>query len=169
MTSESISFQLLEDILHFGTALRIRVTGKSMAPFILNGETVTLLKDKEYKLGEIVLFSDYHKNLILHRIIHAKCENFSQAIIQTKGDATGCLDPPIAENMILGKVFEIEKTKPLLGHTRIRMDSFFWRVVSRLIVIKTLIRYHKLFAIARPYLTPQIITLYRTLRARLTA
>ena len=53
---------LFEDILNAGSRLRVRVTGRSMAPFLGGGETVTLKQVPFTSLhrGDLILFKNSH-------------------------------------------------------------------------------------------------------------
>jgi len=160
---------LLNDILHSGAALRIKVTGTSMAPFIRGGETVTLVRSAQYRTGDLVFFNNHQSRLTLHRIICSRRNHSGNRLFQTKGDAVGYFDNPLPVDQILGKVIEIEKKAPFFGCSLIRISSPFWRLTSRFIVIKTLFQNHPIYAMARPYFNPQLVNLYRAFRVRLTA
>lgn len=86
----------------------------------------------------------------------------------TKGDAENGLDEPVNAEEILGKVFKIEKIKPLFGFNIVYPHHLFWRTVSTMIVSSTIIKSSRAYYYCRPYLSPRIFTFYRAIRARLT-
>ncbi len=128
--------QLFQQILEDGCTLRVRVTGRSMTPFIHSEDIVTLLKvpQSDLQKGNLILFRDSTGRLILHRIIRIHPLNDRNTAIQTKGDATG-FDEPVPSHRVMGKVCKIEKAVPFWGFTHIDMESVFWKGISYLIAI----------------------------------
>jgi signal peptidase I len=134
---------LFADLLTREANLRVKVTGKSMAPFIRSHEIVTIKRAHPASLyiGDIVFFTNNLGMPTLHRLIkkHAAQE---QIVFQTKGDALCSCDPPISEQHILGKVCHIEKILPFTySKYTIDMESSFWKrlnyVIARLHVMRS--------------------------------
>ena len=123
---------LFEDILISGSSLRVRVTGKSMAPFLMGGEIVTLKKvpSASFRRGDLVLFRDSQGLPFLHRIIKM---DRAASTVQTKGDALLRPDKPIHHNQVLGKVFMIERVPLHPGSATINMESHRWIIMNYLI------------------------------------
>lgn len=105
---ESSAF--FEDILNRGLSLRVRATGRSMAPFLKGGEIVTIKKVpcSSLRIGDLIFFKNRGRSLLLHRIVK-KQRGGNGLVFQTKGDAVHGIDDPVHENIILGKVCTIEK------------------------------------------------------------
>ena len=82
----------------FGYSI-LRVVSGSMEPNIKIGDFVVIKKCDNYKVGDIVRFSDEHDEVVTHRII--KIEN---DLITTKGDANNTDDGEIPISNIHGKV-----------------------------------------------------------------
>ncbi len=126
---------LFEEILHSGAALRVKVTGTSMTPFIRSGEIVTIRKISPPSLqkGEVVFFRDRQGFPVIHRLIR-KSGREKHVVFQTKGDALFLCDQSVSVEHILGKVCKIEKKKILrrTGHT-INMESTFWKAANYLL------------------------------------
>lgn len=135
--------KLFEDILNTGSSLRIKVTGKSMAPFLKGNEILSIRKvpASSLKKGDLILFKTPQDTPIIHRIIK-KDENTS--FFRTKGDALFMPDRPVNQNDVLGKVCRIEETSFLPWAKSINMESFYWKKVNfsiaMLHLIKTKIR-----------------------------
>ena len=126
--------ELFEEILKSGAGLRVRVTGRSMTPFIRNGEVVTLqqMPVTALHIGDVILVKMQRGDLLLHRIVK-KTQAAAGVIFRTKGDALTLLDEPISGEDILAKVLRIEKTSPGNGLKRIvRVDSFKMQVLNYL-------------------------------------
>jgi signal peptidase I len=98
------------DILNRGLSLRLRATGRSMAPFLRGGEIVTIKKVPcaSLRIGDLIFFKNRESSLLLHRIVK-KQRTGTGLVFQTKGDAVTGIDDPVHENKILGKVRTIEK------------------------------------------------------------
>jgi len=111
--SEPEKLGLFEDILNDGISLRVKVTGRSMAPFLRGGEILTIKKvpHASLKKGDLIFFKARHGLPILHRIIKKRLNNGTNSV-QTKGDALLAFDEPVYENKVLGKVCAVEKTDP---------------------------------------------------------
>jgi len=133
---------LFAGIIDTGAALRIRVTGQSMGTFLSSNDIVTIRKVPAGSLqrGDLIFFKNRLGSLVLHRIMKINKSKDHIVTIQTKGDALLSFDEPIQENQVLGKVFEIEKINHLLGCKNIDLDSFFWKTVNFLILLKSLFK-----------------------------
>ncbi len=95
---------LAEEILARGKPFRFRAQGKSMSPFIKDGDTVTLVPDKKADVGDVVLFKTDEGRLYLHRIVKK-----AESGIVTRGDAYLNYDEDglTPYRNILGKVAKI--------------------------------------------------------------
>ncbi len=121
---------LFEEILNRGTALRVRVTGNSMKPFLCSGETVILKKVPAslLQVGDIVFFKDKNNFPILHRLLKKREFENKNAIFYTKGDAMILLDEPFSSDNYLGKVCVIEKRRNCIN-----LESYLWATINRII------------------------------------
>ena len=130
---------LFEDILISGSSLRVRVTGRSMAPFLMGGEIVTLKKvpSASFRRGDLVLFRDSQGLPFLHRIIKM---DRAASTVQTKGDALRYRDRPVNSDNVLGRVCMIEKEKALFGLKYLNVESISWRTVNYFIAIYSIIK-----------------------------
>lgn len=129
--------RLFEDILCAGSILRVKVTGRSMAPFLHGGEIVTIKNVPCGSLfrGDLIFFKNIQDILILHRIVHKKKGSDGTIIFLTKGDALRAFDEPVPDREVLGKVVKIEKTNSRgeVKHIDIELKSL--RVINYIIAI----------------------------------
>jgi signal peptidase I len=128
---------LFEDLLNGGSDLRVRVTGRSMRPFLRGGEVLTLRKvpGPSLKKGDLILFRNRDGFPLLHRIVHATRKVSGTIAFQTKGDALTAFDGPVSDHEVLGKVCRIEK-----GSKTINMETGAWIKLNYLIAVVSLIQ-----------------------------
>ncbi len=133
--SESEKWMLFEDILTSGSALRLKVTGISMAPFLRGGEVLILKKANcsSLKRGDLILFRSPLGISILHRIVRIKCGKNGVSSFQTKGDRLIAFDEPVFKDEILGKVCVVEKgTKSIDMETKAQIRRNYLIAVTGL-------------------------------------
>lgn len=108
-SAESLS--LFEDILNSGASLRVRVTGRSMSPFLRGGEVLTIRKvpGNSLKRGDLIFFRNHEGCPVVHRIVKKDNGDKRAITFLTKGDALVSPDEPVQAHDIFGKVFAIEK------------------------------------------------------------
>ncbi len=136
---------LFEDILGRGASLRVRVTGRSMNPFLHGGEIVTIRKvpRNSLKRGDLIFFRNHEGRPVVHRIVR-RGENDTEGItFQTKGDALVIPDEPVRDREILGKVCAVEN-----GPIYMDLEAKMWSTVSCLIAAISLFE-SRLYVIMR--------------------
>lgn len=124
---------LFEDILKNGSQLRIRVTGRSMSPFLKGGEILTIRQVPCHVLrrGDIILFRNQHDHPVVHRIIRKELSSHKNTVtFHTKGDAIGSFDEPVYGDYVLGKVCTIERRSSYAEVKQINMESPLWRTLN---------------------------------------
>jgi signal peptidase I len=146
--SKPVKLGLFEDILNDEINLRVKVTGRSMTPFLRGGEILTIKKASlaSLKKGDLIFFKDRNGSPVLHRIIKR-----STISVQTKGDALMAFDEPICANDVLGKVCVVEKANPDSKLKSINMESFMWRTINYLIALFNSVRTKTYFSARRIY------------------
>jgi signal peptidase I len=124
--------RLFEDILRNGTDLRVRVTGRSMTPFLKGGEVLTIrqMPCVSLKKGDLILYRDKNDLPVLHRIIQKRKGDDGTFCFLTKGDALIAFDGEIREDNVLGKVLRIERPAQSGKTTHIDMNSLFYRCMN---------------------------------------
>jgi len=140
-TSEHGTLWLFEGILNSGLSLRVRVTGRSMSPFLQGGEILTIRKVPctSLRIGDLIFFKNHRGSHLLHRIVSKKRVNNGMLTFQTKGDALRACDESVRHDEILGKVCKIEKINSVMCSKYINMESTPWQTINYLTgVIKLL-------------------------------
>jgi signal peptidase I len=105
--TESALLDLIRDLLRERNSVRYTARGFSMAPFIKDGDVLTIapLNGSRPKRGDVVAFTPGRgSKLIIHRVIGKKGERY---II--KGDSLGAVDGLFPEEDLLGKVKRVER------------------------------------------------------------
>lgn len=102
---------LVRELLSEGLAVRLRVTGLSMAPWLADDDEVTLepCAPGVAALGDVVLVQAPGRSPVLHRVVSASRLAGGGRAIVTKGDALNAPDPPVAEERLLGRVTSIRR------------------------------------------------------------
>lgn len=90
---------IAQDVLGRGKILRFKANGRSMSPFIQN--------------GDVVLYCSSYGSPVIHRVIQRGKES-----IITKGDSIPNSDQPMLSKQVLGRVAAVEK-----NGWRIRLDT----------------------------------------------
>jgi len=105
--ANALKCELAAEVLRSSGTLRLSVTGWSMLPTIMPGDTLTIEQTSPdtVSVGEIVLFGRY-RSLFVHRVVakNARC-----CTIVTGGDGMPVLDMPISETDLLGRVASIDR------------------------------------------------------------
>ena len=128
---------LFEEVLNNGAGLRVRVTGRSMMPFLRGGEVLTIRQTPSLYLrkGDLILFRNNYDLPVLHRIIQKRKSGDGTFCFLTKGDALMAFDEEIDGDRVLGKVLRIEQTLRFGGVRHMDMDSPFYRGMNFLIAV----------------------------------
>jgi len=118
-----------EDILRSGISIRVRVTGKSMSPFLEGGETLTIKRVPCHSLrkGDLIFFKTSAEAPVIHRIVGVRREEGKAYSFRTKGDAVRTMDDRVPEKDILGKVCRIEKPSSKNERRSVDMEIPLWK------------------------------------------
>ena len=76
-----------------------RIGSGSMSPYLKVNDYILIKESKEYEKNDVVTYKTENEEYVTHRIIY-----IDENEIITKGDSNKIEDPPINENMIIGKV-----------------------------------------------------------------
>ena len=103
--------RLIADLLGRDIDVRVRVSGRSMAPFLKSGDIVTLhrVRPEDVGIGDIVLCAADSGHPILHRVLRSWRNDAGERIIQTRGDSCLKLDIPVLRSEVLGRVRWVER------------------------------------------------------------
>ena len=155
---------LFEDIVAKGSILRVKVTGRSMAPFLQGGEVVAIRKVpcSSLRRGDLIFFRNNQGFPVLHRLIRKRHLLHTITTVQTKGDALIAPDEPVPYQSVLGKVWKIERVPSGNGQRPIDMESMRWRTINYLVALTATTQsylYHRLARFKRRLF--QIFSSYR--------
>lgn len=100
----AVKCELAGEVLCSSGQLRLRVTGWSMVPTILPGDTLLIEPASSERVGkgDIVLYRRDHR-LFVHRVSE-KSGSAGDLRIITQGDGMRRPDPPVSAGQLLGKV-----------------------------------------------------------------
>jgi signal peptidase I len=99
----ALKCELADEILRSSGSLRLRVTGWSMLPTVMPGDTLLIerIDSDAVAEGDIVLYGR-DRRFFVHRVV-TKCQS-QKAEFVTRGDAMPAPDPPVPESDLLGRV-----------------------------------------------------------------
>jgi signal peptidase I len=126
---------LFEEVLAHGADLRVRVTGRSMVPFLRGGEVVVVRKVacSSLRRGDIIFFRDREGFPVVHRIVGRERRGHQDGGFRTKGDALCLPDEPVREGDILGMVCAVES-----DHAFRNLETVSWRGANYLLALFSL-------------------------------
>jgi len=120
--------EILSAVLERGSSLSFQAKGFSMAPFIMDGDVITVAPFCEKSLGigiVVAFFNPQYEKIMVHRIVGKKNGYFL-----IKGDNAPEVDGMIAHEHILGYVTEVKRRgkNVILG---LGLDKFLIAFLSR--------------------------------------
>ncbi|MDA3798282.1 MAG: hypothetical protein PF692_04280 [Kiritimatiellae bacterium] len=116
-------FEIAKEILSSGNEFRFKATGKSMRPFIEDGDTIKIkpIGNKKLKKGQVAFYSNEANHLLAHRI-HA-IKNVDDITIYTiRGDGLVYDIEYINHDSILGIAVEADR-----NGKKIKLNTIFTR------------------------------------------
>jgi len=117
--------RLVRELLGEGLAVRLRVAGKSMEPYVADGDLITLrsVTPHALRLGNLVFSQGPGLPPILHRVVSRRRQQDRSWVIRTKGDALRTLDAPVRAEHIVGKVVAVRRESPQGECVEVRVDN----------------------------------------------
>ncbi len=111
--------ELSQELLDHGKSIRFRAHGRSMHPFIKDGDILIVepMNGAPANVGDIIFYRLPYDILVAHRLIRVE-KHKDNTILITKGDALKYYDPPIPAGLILGRIIRVEgkeRQLPLKG------------------------------------------------------
>ena len=102
--------RLVSDLLDAGLGVRFGVRGGSMAPAILDGQSVVAqpLHGRPADVGDIVVVTSPAEGLLVHRVVRT-----SGGRVVTKGDASAVPDRAVRASDVRGRVTVVESSCPM--------------------------------------------------------
>ena len=122
---------LTEQMLQQGRGLRFLARGRSMYPFIREGDAITVepIEGGQLRLGDVIFYKSNEGRIVIHRVIKRVFHSDSLMAV-TKGDANLALDRSVPLTQVLGRVKLIER-----GTHTIVLDARWARYRGMLYVI----------------------------------
>lgn len=101
--ANALKCELATEVLRSSGTLHLRVTGSSMLPTIMAGDTLAIQRSSQdaVSVGDIVLFGR-DRRLFVHRVVAKSAPQHGTVV--TRGDAMPVLDLPVSEADLLGRV-----------------------------------------------------------------
>ena len=81
----------------------LTVRGDCMVPLLTDGQRVEVKAARRYWPGDVIAFSSPTGELVVHRVIGYRSRR-GRVVLQTRADASGTLDQPVAPARVLGRV-----------------------------------------------------------------
>jgi signal peptidase I len=128
-------FELGRQVLKQGYLLRFRASGRSMDPFIRNGDVIEIkpIDISKVRIGDVILYRTFCGTWVVHRAIE-KHEAGGRITLVIKGDAAQGSDRQVCREQVLGKVVAIERAKKGT-HERIGLDNARWKLLNLLFAV----------------------------------
>jgi hypothetical protein len=101
---------VVADLLRRGVPVQFHATGASMAPAILDGDTITVepVDAERLRRGDVVL-ALRGSAVVAHRLVRRARRRDSESELVLRGDAADGDDAPVPAIDVLGRVVEIER------------------------------------------------------------
>ena len=119
---------LSAEILRQGGSFQFRAHGSSMAPFIHDGDLLTIapVDAASLEIGDVALYRTRRDRIIAHRVVGRTTQG-GELVLETRGDARLASDRPVPADCILGRVVRIQR-----GERVYRLDRGPWLRAARL-------------------------------------
>lgn len=136
---------LIQSVISDGHEAKIRVTGNSMYPTLVDRrDTVTLSAIDKIKVGDVLLYLRENGDYVLHRVIGKKGENLSFA-----GDNELAREYPVKASQCIAKMtgfIRNGKEYNCKTNTKYRIIAFLWTRLfcMRSLLVKIFVLYIKI-------------------------
>jgi GNAT superfamily N-acetyltransferase len=119
---------LSAEILRQGGSFQFRAHGSSMAPFIRDGDllTVTPCDPAALVVGNVALYRTRRDRVVAHRVVRKSVQRGGWTLV-TQGDARLHPDSPVPGDCLLGRITRIQR-----GDRVFQLDRGPWRLAARL-------------------------------------
>jgi hypothetical protein len=107
--SGAATAEFMRAVLEKGSLFRFRARGRSMTPFIRDGDIITIapLESRQPRLGEVVAFSrasDQRPALVVHRVVGRDERGYT-----VQGDGIFCEAETVPSESVLGRLSKVER------------------------------------------------------------
>ncbi len=123
--------ELSQELLDRGALLRFRAHGRSMHPFIKNGNILIVepLNGTSASIGDVVFYRRSDGSLTAHRLIKVNHHKESTVLI-TRGDSHKYYDLPVPSEQVMGRIIRIE-----LQERQLQLNGWLGRPFGFLIAL----------------------------------
>lgn len=110
------------DALAAGLAVRVRVSGESMRPFVLPGDVLTIVPvpSSRARVGQIACFRTENGGMVVHRVVKRLVVD-GAVLYRMQGDNQAACSEWVPSGNLLGRVEMLER-----GGKQRRMDRGVW-------------------------------------------
>lgn len=156
------------ELLRDGFCVRLRVTGRSMTPYLVNDDLATLepVDSASIRLGDLVYVNQPGLTALLHRVVGKARGSDGSWTILTKGDALARRDPPVPADFVVGRVVAIGRSLPSGTSREVRLQSRHQRILQLSLALGSR-HAPRFFASVSHRLVPRIHCLTEWVRRRL--
>ncbi len=118
---------LSAEILRQGDSFQFRAYGSSMAPFIRDGDLLTIapVDAAGLEIGDVILHRALRDQIVAHRIVGRTAAG-GELLLETRGDARLASDFPVPASGVLGRAVRVQR-----GGRERRLDRGPWRLAAR--------------------------------------
>jgi GNAT superfamily N-acetyltransferase len=119
---------LSAEILRQGGSFQFRAHGSSMAPFIRDGDLLTVVPcdPAGLEIGDVALYRTHRERIVAHRVVDKSAQRGEWTLV-TQGDARLHPDRPVRGDRLLGRIARIQR-----GDRACHLDRGPWRLAARL-------------------------------------
>ena len=121
--------EIFNGLLKNGGKINFIAKGRSMAPAILDGDVVEVLRiDDKMKLkkGDLVLYRDEEDNPVIHRIVQAS------PVLIVKADNARLPDSAVSYDNLIGKVIAIKRGMKIIRPATSKTKIVFAKIVYKI-------------------------------------
>jgi hypothetical protein len=111
---------LARDILAAGHSLRFRARGRSMTPFVHDGDILTIAPaaGQDLRAGDIAFYAAGGGKLVAHRVLR-RWQHDGGLVLLTRGDASAGDGERVAAAQVLGRAVSVHRRD-----REVRLDTF---------------------------------------------
>jgi GNAT superfamily N-acetyltransferase len=117
---------LSAEILRQGGSFQFRAHGSSMAPFIRDGDLLTVAPcdPADLSVGDVALYRTQRDRIVAHRVVDKSVRRGEWTLV-TQGDARLHPDSPVPGDRLLGRIARIQR-----GDRAYHLDRGPWRLAA---------------------------------------
>ena len=117
-----------------GQSFRFPAHGRSMRPFIHEGDVLTVVTVDRVRRGDVVFLCKEDDHCLAHRVIRCYRNGHGIVALRTQGDANGYPDPIAPWTAVVGRVVALERSGRIISLTEgpVRWLGLVWAYLAPL-------------------------------------